>query len=58
MFQQFGPLELVIILAIILILFGVGRVSKIGKELGESIGSFRSGLSEGMRDEGDEPQDE
>lgn len=40
-------IELVIILVIILLLFGVGRVSKIGKELGTSISEFRKGLSEG-----------
>jgi sec-independent protein translocase protein TatA len=40
-------IELVIILVIILLLFGVGRVSKVGKELGSAITEFRKGLSEG-----------
>lgn len=57
MFQQLGPMELLIILAIVLLLFGVGRVSKIGKELGEAVGGFRSGIKEGM-DEEDKPADE
>jgi sec-independent protein translocase protein TatA len=39
-----GVPELLIILAIIIILFGVGRVSKIGGELGEAIGNFRKGM--------------
>jgi len=38
-----GP-ELIIILVIILLVFGVGRISKIGKELGSGIRSFREGL--------------
>lgn len=44
MFGQLGPWELVIILVIVLLIFGVGRVSKIGRELGEGIREFREGL--------------
>ncbi len=40
--------ELLIILAIVLLLFGVGRVSRVGKELGSAIGAFRKGLKEGQ----------
>lgn len=40
-----GPTELIIIFAIILLLFGVGRIGKIGKELGTGIRSFRDGIS-------------
>ena len=47
-----GPTELIIILVIILVLFGVGRLSKLGGELGSGIRSFR----EGLKDE-DEEQD-
>jgi sec-independent protein translocase protein TatA len=51
MLRQIGLPELAIILAIVIILFGVGRVSKIGSELGTAIREFRKGLSEGMEDE-------
>jgi sec-independent protein translocase protein TatA len=44
MFRNFGIQELLIILVIVILLFGVGRISKIGKELGSSIRSFRDGL--------------
>jgi len=44
MFSQFGPLELGIILVIIIIVFGVGRISKIGGELGNGIKAFKNGL--------------
>lgn len=37
--------ELIIILIIILLLFGVGRVGKIAGELGRGIREFRKGLS-------------
>jgi sec-independent protein translocase protein TatA len=46
-----GP-ELIIILVIVVLLFGVGRLSKIGSELGRGIREFRIGLK------GDEEEDE
>ncbi len=40
-----GAGELLIILLIVLVLFGVGRISRIGGELGNAISSFRKGLN-------------
>ena len=53
-----GTPELIILLVIVLLVFGVGRVSRIGRELGEGIREFRKGLSEGLdkKDESDEQQ--
>jgi sec-independent protein translocase protein TatA len=45
-----GPTELIIILLIIVVLFGVGRISKIAGEMGSGIRAFREGLK------GDEEQ--
>ncbi len=42
---RLGPLELTIILVIVILLFGVGRIGKIAGELGSGIRSFRDGLS-------------
>lgn len=42
--MQFGPTELIIILVIVVILFGVGRISKIAGELGSGIRAFKDGL--------------
>jgi sec-independent protein translocase protein TatA len=39
-----GPTELIIILVIIIILFGIGRIGKIGRELGSGIRAFREGI--------------
>lgn len=39
-----GP-EWIIILVVVLVLFGVGRVSRLGGELGSAIREFRKGLS-------------
>ena len=42
---RFGPTELLIILGIVILLFGVGRIGKIAGELGSGIRSFKEGLS-------------
>ncbi len=39
-----GGTELIIILVIVIVLFGVGRVGKIGGELGRGIREFRAGI--------------
>ncbi len=41
-----GTTELIIILVIVLVLFGVGRIGRIGGELGKGISAFRQGLKE------------
>jgi len=43
--MHFGITELIIILVIVLLLFGVGRISKIAGELGKGIKEFRKGIS-------------
>jgi sec-independent protein translocase protein TatA len=50
MLPTLGPTELIIILIIILLLFGVGRVSKIAGEFGKGLREFRQGLSEGDKE--------
>ena len=50
-----GPLELGIILVIVILLFGVGRIGKISGELGSGIRQFRDGLK---GDEKDQPSEE
>ncbi|MHB8626598.1 MAG: twin-arginine translocase TatA/TatE family subunit [Aggregatilineales bacterium] len=37
--------EIVILLVIVLVLFGAGRVGKLGGELGQAIREFRKGMS-------------
>lgn len=46
-----GGWELVIVLVIVLLVFGVGRVSKLGSELGKGISAFREGLQDGQKQE-------
>lgn len=43
--------EWIIILVVVLLVFGVGRISKLGSELGRSVTEFRKGLREGQDDD-------
>ncbi|MFQ5612719.1 MAG: twin-arginine translocase TatA/TatE family subunit [Anaerolineae bacterium] len=51
---QLGVPELVIILVIIVIIFGVGRLPEIGGAIGKSIREFRSAASNGADAAADE----
>jgi sec-independent protein translocase protein TatA len=43
--MDIGVPELLIILLIVIVIFGAGRVAKLGGELGQGIREFRKGLS-------------
>ena len=43
---SFSPVHWVIVLIIVLLLFGPGRLAGVGKGLGEGIRSFKKGLNE------------
>jgi sec-independent protein translocase protein TatA len=49
-----GPTELIIILVVVMIIFGVGRLPEIGGAMGKAIREFRSTVS----GKGDEPEDQ
>ena len=44
MFGSLGLPELLVIFAIILVVFGAGKLPQLGKGLGEGISNFRDGL--------------
>jgi sec-independent protein translocase protein TatA len=54
--MNFGPTELIIILVIVIVLFGVGRISKIAGEMGSGIRAFKDGV-QGSDEEKKEKQE-
>ena len=55
MVPRLGGWEWVIVLVIVLLLFGPGRIGKISGEIGKSIRAFREGLGGDQKD--DQPTD-
>jgi sec-independent protein translocase protein TatA len=51
--MQFGGWEIIIVLVVVLLLFGPGRISKVAGEMGKSIKAFKDGLSEDKKPEED-----
>jgi sec-independent protein translocase protein TatA len=52
-----GTTELIIILVIVVLLFGIGRISKVGGELGKGLRSFKEGLKGEDQDEEKKPDE-
>jgi sec-independent protein translocase protein TatA len=51
---KIGWPELILVLVIVIIVFGVGRLGRLGKDLGEGISAFRQGLKGDQEEEGAE----
>ena len=51
---RLGPTELIIILVIVLLLFGPGRIAKIAGELGRGVRSFKDGINPDQEKEPEE----
>lgn len=45
--MKFGPLEIGLILLIIVIIFGVGKLPQVGRDLGRAIRGFKQAASSG-----------
>lgn len=52
---RLGPAELIIILVIVIILFGPGRLGNVMGELGKGLRSFKDALS-GEKDQASRPE--
>ena len=50
-----GPTELIIVLVVVLIIFGVGRLPEVGGAMGKAIREFRSSQA-GQDEPGKEPE--
>ncbi len=47
----FGPTELLVVLAIVLVLFGAKKLPELARGIGKSVTSFKTGLNEGADEE-------
>ena len=46
-----GPMEIIVILLVILLLFGAKRLPEIGKALGDGIREFKKAIKDGSSDD-------
>ena len=46
-----GPVELLIVLAIALIMFGSTKLPKLARSMGQAHKEFKQGMAEGVKDE-------
>lgn len=51
MFSRLGPLEIGLILLIVLMVFGVGKLPQVGAALGKAIRSFKEGAAGDLEEE-------
>jgi sec-independent protein translocase protein TatA len=56
-FQSIGPLELLIVLGIVLVIFGPKRLPALGRQLGAGMREFKDSITR-KADEDDEDEDE
>jgi sec-independent protein translocase protein TatA len=56
--MDIGAPELIIILVVVLLIFGPGRIVKLARELGSGIRQFREGLETPPESDKDEEQEE
>jgi sec-independent protein translocase protein TatA len=56
MFSRLGGWEIVIILVIVLIIFGAGKLPQVGSAIGKGIRNFRKGQTGETEDEETEPE--
>lgn len=56
--MRLGGWEWIIVLVIVILVFGPGRIGKVAGEIGKSIKSFREGLSGGDEEDNDKKPEE
>jgi sec-independent protein translocase protein TatA len=49
-----GTSELIIILILVLIIFGAGKLPQVGKSLGQGLRNFKDGMKDGEKGENDQ----
>jgi sec-independent protein translocase protein TatA len=55
MFNSFGPLEIILVLVIVLVIFGPKRLPMLGKQMGKGMREFKDSITGDSKDDDDEP---
>jgi sec-independent protein translocase protein TatA len=55
---SFGTTEILIVLVIVVLIFGVGKIADVGPALGKAISGFRSAVKEDEKEEKKEEEEE
>jgi sec-independent protein translocase protein TatA len=50
-FSQFGPLEIVLVIVVLLVIFGPKRLPSLGRQLGTGMREFKDSITGDKRDE-------
>jgi sec-independent protein translocase protein TatA len=58
LFRQFGWMELLIVLLIVLLIFGPSKLPQLAKSIGKAIREFRQNLSGEQGEESESSEDE
>jgi sec-independent protein translocase protein TatA len=58
MFGSLGSGELLVILVIVVLIFGVNKIPQLGKGLGEGIRNFKSAIKEAQNEPEEKPKTE
>ena len=58
MFLGMGPMELIVILIVVLVIFGPKNLPKLGKSLGQTVKNVREGMESDDEDADVEPEPE
>jgi len=54
--MRLGGLEILVVLVIVLLIFGPGRIAKVAGEMGKSIKAFKDGLTSDHEESGDDEE--
>lgn len=51
MFQKLGPMEIILILAVVLLIFGPSKLPQLGKSIGDTLKEFKKSMKSTGEDE-------
>lgn len=53
MFSQFGPLEIILVIVVLLVIFGPKRLPSLGRQLGSGMREFKDSITGDKREDED-----